>query len=290
MVLSWSRSATRGYERKMISSQRRRIGSECAGGPWPSVAALTVDMSVLAHAVRGWVNAGLSFLYPEVCQLCGENRAGPDQGFVCEGCQGRVRWIERPFCERCGLPFEGEVSTVFECRNCKDRELHFRFARSAVQARDPVLEAIHRYKYHRAMWFEPFLAGLLIRQAKPALASEHWDWLVPVPLHPTKQREREFNQAERLARRLSQASAIPVHTRLVRRRLPTRTQTKLSREERETNVRGAFVLRGKPKLGGQRIVLVDDVFTTGATTSACARALRQAGAEDVCVWTLARGI
>jgi ComF family protein len=114
--------------------------------------------------------------------------------------------------------------------------------------------------------------------------------IVPVPLHPTKAREREFNQAERLADRLGCAMRIPVNKRLVRRVLPTRTQTQLSREERLANVHNAFAMRHRQKLNGERILLVDDVFTTGATTSACAGVLRAAGAGEVCVWTVARGI
>jgi ComF family protein len=114
--------------------------------------------------------------------------------------------------------------------------------------------------------------------------------IVPVPLHPTKEREREFNQAERLARRLGAAMRIPVNNRLLRRVVPTRTQTQLSRQERLANVRNAFALRGSQRLNGEPIVLVDDVLTTGATTSACAQVLRAAGAGEVCVWTVARGV
>jgi ComF family protein len=163
-------------------------------------------------------------------------------------------------------------------------------ARSAVIARGQVLEVIHQYKYRRAVWFEPFLAELLVQRSAPDLRGEHWDWIVPVPLHPARQREREFNQAERLARRLSAATGIPMNTRWLSRVIPTRTQTLLSRAERLANVRRAFALRGAPALEGERIVLVDDVFTTGATTSACARVLQEAGAGQVCVWTVARGI
>jgi ComF family protein len=166
----------------------------------------------------------------------------------------------------------------------------FRSARSAAVARGAVLEVIHRYKYRRALWFEPFLADLLIRQAGPELRRERWDWIVPVPLHVTKLREREFNQAERLAARLGKAANIPVHPRLLRRVLPTQTQTLLTREERAANVRNAFLLGETQGLEGKRIVLFDDVFTTGATTNACAAVLRKAGVDDVCVWTVARGL
>jgi competence protein ComFC len=247
-------------------------------------------MSAVMESIRGLLNAGLGFVYPEICQICGEARATPAECYLCADCRAAARYIEPPFCERCGLPFEGAISTAFECSNCRQTEWHFRSARSAVIARDQILEVIHQYKYRRAVWFEPFLADLLVQRAAPELRGERWDWIVPVPLHPARQREREFNQAERLARRLSAATGIPLNTRWLRRVIPTRTQTLLSRAERLANVRRAFALRGAPALQGERIVLVDDVFTTGATTSACARVLQDAGAGQVCVWTVARGI
>lgn len=244
----------------------------------------------LVDSVIGWMNAGLAFVYPENCQLCGAARATPAAGFVCAACRQEVRFIEPPFCAHCGCPFSGAITTDFECASCRQMRWQFRYARSAVVAGDKMLEVIHRYKYSRALWFEPFLADLLIRCAEPALREQSWDWLVPVPLHPTKQREREFNQAERLALRLSVATGIAVNTKLIRRVVPTRSQTLLTREERLGNVRHAFKPCGRPDLKGRRLVLVDDVLTTGATTSACAGVLRDAGAADVCVWTVARGI
>jgi ComF family protein len=169
-------------------------------------------------------------------------------------------------------------------------ELHFSSARSAVAARGTVLEVIHRYKYGRALWFEPFLANLLLRQAVPELRVSPWDCIVPVPLHAARKRDREFNQAERMAKRLAAATGINVNANLLKRVLPTRTQTQLSREDRAANMRRAFAIQPSRRLNGQRIVLVDDVFTTGATTSACARVLKAAGASEVCVWTVARGL
>src|SRR6266566_6559129 len=116
-----------------------------------------MTMNRFARAVNGWLNAALGLFYPEICQLCGLARATVGESYVCAGCRAKVRFIEPPFCERCGVPYEGDLTAKFECANCQDLELHFRSARSAVLARDPVLEAIHRYKYHRAVWFEPFL-------------------------------------------------------------------------------------------------------------------------------------
>ena len=248
-------------------------------------------MNTLASGGKDFLRAALALLYPEVCQICREARATAAEGLVCPACWRQVRFIRPPFCERCGLPFAGELTAAFECGNCRELELHFSSARSAVAAGGLVLEIIHRYKYQRALWFEPFLADLLIREAVPVLRETPWDWIVPVPLHPAKQREREFNQAERLARRLAKATKIPLNARLLKRVEPTLTQTRLTRHERAANVRRAFALRpGGPELKGAKIVLLDDVFTTGATTSACARVLRMAGAAEVCVWTVARGL
>ncbi len=240
--------------------------------------------------LKNWLDTGLGFFYPEICQLCENERATAKDGFVGPECWRQVRFIRPPFCERCGLPFEGEITNKFECANCCEMELHFSYARSAVVAKSVVLEAIHRFKYSHALWFENFLADLLIREATPALRGQDWDFIAPVPLHSLKEREREFNQAEILARHLSVATKIPLNTKLLRRVTATMTQTRLSKQQRADNMCGAFAVRPGLKLLGEKIILVDDVFTTGATTSACAKALRKAGAGEVCVWTVARGL
>jgi competence protein ComFC len=232
----------------------------------------------------------LGFFYPEFCALCKAEPATADHGFVGADCRRQVRFIRPPFCGRCGLPFEGDLTAPFECSNCRELEFHFSSARSAVVARTVVLEAIHHFKYSRALWFENFLAALLIAEAAPVLRGQMNSFIVPVPLHPLKKREREFNQAALLAARLSRATAIPVNQKILARIKPTETQTHLKREERAANMRGAFAVRNGVKLNGQRIILVDDVFTTGATTNECARALRAAASGDVCVWTVARGL
>ena len=237
-----------------------------------------------------WLNRGLALLYPEVCQLCQAEPATPREGFVGSQCWSQAHFIRPPFCDRCGLPFSGEITTSFVCTNCNELEFFFTSARSAVVAKTVVLEAIHRFKYSRALWFEPFLADLLIREAAPGLSQQPWDGLLPVPLHPLKEREREFNQSALLARRLSRATRIPCLEKILHRERDTATQPHLNRHQRAANMHSAFAVRPGTSLAGRRLVLVDDVFTTGATTNACARALRAAGAAEVCVWTVARGL
>lgn len=247
-------------------------------------------MNALAETWQNRLDAGLAFFYPETCQLCRTEPATTKDGFVCSDCRSQVQFIKPPFCERCGLPYSGDFGAPFECANCREMELHFHSARSAVIAHNAVREVMHRYKYQRALWFEPFLARLLLREALPVLREQLWDFIVPVPLHPVKRREREFNQAERLATCLGDTAGLPVNPRLLRRVKPTATQTRLTRQQRTANMRGAFAVRPGVRLNGERVILVDDVFTTGATTSACAQVLRAAGAGDVCVWTVARGL
>jgi competence protein ComFC len=235
----------------------------------------------------------LNFLYPPVCQICSKERATAGEGYVCQDCASGldgVHFVEPPFCNRCGLPFDGDITTEFQCWNCRTMNLYFSKARSAVRNSKVVVDIIHRYKYNRALWFEPFLSGLLVQAAIPVLQQEQWDFIVPVPLYSVKEREREFNQSERLARPLSEVARIPMNTKLLRRVEATRSQTLLTRDQRAANVGTAFAMKPGATLNGEKIVLLDDLFTTGATTNACAKVLRKAGAGEVCVWTVIRNL
>jgi ComF family protein len=240
--------------------------------------------------LKSSLEALLGFFYPEVCHLCQAGRAGVRDAYICPRCAGQVQRLRPPWCETCGRPVAGEVGAAFVCGLCRESETHYRTARSAVAFDGPAREAIHQYKYNRAMWFEPKLAEWLAEAARPELRGGDWSLLVPVPLHPVKQREREFNQAERLAGHLSRATGIPLNAKLVKRVRNTPSQTQLTREARAANMRNAFAVAGGERLAGERIVLVDDVMTTGATVNELARILHRAGAGDICVWTLARGL
>jgi competence protein ComFC len=250
-------------------------------------------MNDLVSTSKTALDAVLNLIYPPVCQICRKSRATADSGYVCMGCfegANGVRFIRPPFCERCGLPFEGEFSAPFRCANCHGIRLYFQAARSAVVAKTLVLDVIHRYKYLGQLWFEPFLSGLLEQAARPWLAREEWDMVIPVPLHPAKRRERGFNQAGRLGAAFAAFAGLPLNAKSLCRVKTTQTQTRLSQTERAANVREAFHCDSGGLLKGRRIILVDDVMTTGATTNACARVLLGAGAGAVCVWTVARGV
>jgi competence protein ComFC len=225
--------------------------------------------------------AGLALLYPRICQLCEKERATPEQGFVCAKCWTGVRFIKAPYCECCGLPYEGQITGAFQCSNCLDLELHFSSARSAVTAKGVTLEVIHRFKYQRALWFEPFLADLLLRVPLcRCCAQSRGTWSCRCHCTRLKSASASSIRPNGLPPTWRGPWNVPLRSDLVRRVLPTRTQTLLTKTQRADNVCRAFAPGPGGKLHGARIVLVDDVLTTGATTSACARVCgRQARAK-----------
>lgn len=196
--------------------------------------------------------------------------------------------IKEPRCERCSSPFHASITEMFVCANCKDRDLHFDCAVSAYLSDGPVREFIHGFKYMRRSFLRHTLAGWLAETLDdPRMRALPFDAFVPVPLHHVRWREREFNQAEVLAKLIAPKAGKPVWNSLKRVR-NTPTQTRLDRSERMENLRGAFVVRNPAQVKGRELVLVDDVFTTGSTVEECSRVLRKAGAKSVRVITIAR--
>ncbi len=186
------------------------------------------------------------------------------------------------------MPVCGKISDSYSCSNCKNIEPGFDSARSAVFTSGIVREMIHKYKYGTARCLEPYLVKLFLSRALPELSDQSFSGVVPVPLHAVKERERGFNQALPLAQSLSAALNIPLLDNCVDRIKDTQPQTNLTRTDRKENVRGAFHVRQGAALKAIPVIIIDDVMTTGATVSSCAKALRKAGAPKVRVWTLAR--
>ena len=230
--------------------------------------------------------AAVSLLYPAMCTICGKNlRAGE---YLCNGCEAKAVRIVAPFCETCSEPFEGSISSAFTCANCAHRTIYFDAAVAAYRGRGIVRDVIHEFKYDRQI----HLRHVVARWLGAALDDERLrdvslDVIVPVPLHPARQRERGFNQASLLAELFSAQTSIPSKPLLERIRYTT-TQTALDRSERMENLHNAFRLRKNADVRGLRVLLIDDVLTTGSTLSECARVLKRAGAMSVHAATAAR--
>lgn len=239
--------------------------------------------------LRGILRSALDLVYPRQCQACGETRFCDRFAFLCDRCFASAPPLEPPWCDRCGLPFAGLAGNAVECPNCRGADLNFERARSAVRFRGVVRRAIHGLKYHGELFWIPALEAWFLAGAARHLEGEGVEVVVPVPLHAVRERERGLNQAALLARALARARGFPFEPRALERTRPTETQTHLDREERQRNLRGAFCVRRPRAIAGRRVLLVDDVLTTGSTLGECAATLRRAGAEPSLALTLARG-
>jgi len=227
-----------------------------------------------------------SLLYPPACALCGgKTRAGE---YLCDECEAKAPRIVAPFCQQCSGPFDGAISGAFTCANCAHRKIYFDAAVAVYRGRGIVRQIIHTFKYDRQVHLRHLVARWLCAAFDDdRLSGRQFDIVVPVPLHPTRQRERGFNQARLLADLLSLRISIPCRPLLKRIRYTT-TQTALDRAERMENLHNAFRLRKNANVRGLRVLLIDDVLTTGSTLSECARVLKRAGAVSVYAATAAR--
>jgi ComF family protein len=227
-----------------------------------------------------------TLFFPSHCAHCARRiPAGAD---FCSDCAAAIEPVKVPRCETCSQPFEG-LTEAFTCPNCRGAAFHFVCAVSVVRSRAVIRELIHRVKYGREIWLSRVLARILTNGLDdPRLADCAFDAIVPVPLHPKRLREREFNQAAVLAHHLSRATGLPVLNALSRNRY-TGTQTALDRKGRRQNLRNAFAPLKNVNVTDKNLLLVDDVLTTGSTLDACAIVLLEQGAESVRALTVARG-
>jgi len=227
-----------------------------------------------------------SLFFPAHCAGCG--CSVPENSHLCRACDEGIERIRPPRCDACSQPYDG-ITPAFTCPNCLGEAFSFECAVAVVRSRGVVRDLIHRLKYGRELWLGRTLASWMHEGfSDPRLESWSADALVPVPLHPRRQREREFNQSELLAEELARLAKIRVFPALTRRRYTT-TQTKLDRKHRRQNLRDAFILRKNADVTNMNLLLVDDVLTTGSTLDACASALLEAGARSVRALTAARG-
>jgi ComF family protein len=231
----------------------------------------------------------LDLLFSRACEGCGAAMA-EETGSLCWDCQAGVKVVQLPFCDRCGDPVAGAVTSLFECAWCRKTHPAFDWARSAVRYEGVAKACLRRFKYNTGTWLLDNLSEWLwaLWQSCPA-SVQSADVITCVPLHPGRERERGYNQAELLANRLAIRLGIPFQKRLLWRTRSTATQTHLTAAQRAHNVKGVFTVPWPSRVHGARIVLVDDVMTTGATVNECARALKAAHADSVMVLTVARG-
>jgi len=232
-----------------------------------------------------WV---LDQLYPPRCPSCAEPVAA--QGHLCAPCFRGLHLIADPSCARCGIPFAVPMEACALCADCLDHPPLYDRARAALVYDEVVGRLVHHLKYHDRMLGLPRYAQWLEQVGAPLLAQS--DCIVPVPLHWRRLMSRRYNQAAWLAYALAGRTGLPCLPGLLRRIRPTDPQARKNRAERLRAIQYAFCVppRRRAQVAGKRVLLVDDVMTTGATMSACASALKEAGAANVSALALARTV
>ena len=236
--------------------------------------------------MRGLADA----VFPPVCVDCGGLVEDGEFKHVCSRCARLIARVGPPQCTTCGHPFYGELAGERICRHCETLVPVFREGRTVVLLKGPARALVHELKYRRG---PHVLADMetLARSRGPVMEFVRGATLVPVPLHPRKQRQRGYNQAALLAAAFARAAGGGTTVAsLLRRVVNTASQTRLDRATRRENLKNAFALvRGATILPDQRLILVDDVFTTGSTLNTCAGVLRRAGSLNLDVVTFGHG-
>lgn len=241
--------------------------------------------------VRAAADAVASLLFPAPCRICETLLDAASRIPICRACLEAMGPLPGPVCDRCGRPFPSLMTAESgprQCLACRRGLYDFDLARSYADYNHTMARAVMLLKYSAveplAGWFAERLGELI--SLEPRLMEV--DMVVPVPLDAARLRERGYNQAERIARPLARRLGLPLKPVLLLRKRPRPAKLKLTRRERWTTVHGAYAMRDAEPIDKARVLLLDDVFTTGATLDACSRALRAGGAAKVVAVTVAR--
>lgn len=225
------------------------------------------------------VGAALDLLFPRRCPVCG--RIAGLEG-ICPECRKKVPYVRQPFCLCCGRPVDREETEY--CAACAAHPPAYTRGRALCLYADPVKKALQDIKYNNKREYLDFFAGEMVERLGPAI--HRWDpqALIPIPMYPSDRRKRGYNQAELLAKRLGERLLLPVDTKTLKKKRKTIHQKELDYRGRRSNLKNAFAVENT--LQWERILLVDDVCTTGSTLNEAARVLLAAGAREVCFVTV----
>lgn len=231
--------------------------------------------------MKKFLKVCLELVYPIKCPFCGKITG---EG-ICRECNKKIVKIEEPFCMKCGKPLRKAEQEY--CYDCKKGGHVFEEGRGLWVHKSPVSDALYAFKYQNRRIYGEIFGRELVENFESYLRKRQIDLIIPIPLYKKKLRKRGYNQAEILARALSEGTGIPMNTRILIRQRETAPQKKLNDKERRKNIRGAFVVLKQVR--GKKIVLIDDIYTTGSTLDEAALVLKKAGAQNVCFLTISIG-
>lgn len=229
-------------------------------------------------------------LFPRICHLCKDFIPNGGEVDICTECFSKIVPLTSPQCSCCGHPFESPIGSNHLCGGCITDPPPFSTARAALMFTGNTRELVHQFKYNRRVLLRTPLALLTAAHLEDFAKAYRPDIIIPVPLHLKRLKERGFNQAILLGEIFARRWGPPLSRNNLKRIRWTEPQVNLGATERAANVKGAFAVTNGIEIAGKRIFLVDDVYTTGSTAKECSQVLKRAGAEDVVVITVARGI
>ncbi|MGP8152596.1 MAG: double zinc ribbon domain-containing protein [Smithella sp.] len=229
-------------------------------------------------------------IFPPQCLGCAEILHPFTGQIFCPACNDKIKFITGSICFICGTTFPDSHAEGHLCGDCLENKTYFSYARAVFCYENFILNAIHQFKYKRNISIGEMLASFMADFSFPDIDFTDYSLIIPVPLHIKRLRERGFNQSLILAHAIGKKRQIPVDFSLLKRHKFTLTQTGSNRNERKRNIKGAFEVTDKKKIAGKNIILIDDVYTTGATINECAKTLIKAKAQKVVIITLARVI
>ncbi|MFA5525120.1 MAG: ComF family protein [Tissierellales bacterium] len=246
-------------------------------------------MSRKENLIKKLYKSILNLLFPEegICFYCDQYCEEIKEDHLCSDCRDKLSFINEEKCPFCGKPIY-QVDSSKRCRYCANKTFYFTKVISPLEFSGFLRKAIYKYKYESKPYMYKSFGEFMIKALKKENL-ETMDFVVPVPLHRTRKGERGYNQAELLAKYISLKMEIPLDVKNLKRIKATKTQNKLGRHEREQNIKDAFKIRDGRVYKDKRILLVDDIFTTGSTVNECSRILIEHGAAEVYVITIATG-
>ncbi|MEW6097008.1 MAG: ComF family protein [bacterium] len=234
----------------------------------------------------------INFIFPAKCRTCNESLSTLEEKYICKECFSKIDFIRPPYCDKCGKVLVESFSEIEKplCKECQTIKRYFYKARVVGVYEGILRESIHIFKFEKKIGLHKPLGELLVNYLKEQQGDliRQIDFIIPVPLHRKRLKSRGFNQAQLLCCYIERHFNVPLNLDLKRIRF-TPPQMNLKREERLQNIKGAFEIKNHNSIMGKSILLVDDIFTTGATVDECSKVLINAGAKQVFVLTLARG-
>ena len=230
------------------------------------------------------LKATRDLFFPAVCFKCGDKLC---DSFLCQECLENIDFFKAPLCRLCSKPLKENTPSL--CRDCVSKKTPYSYLISVAVYKEPIMSLIHDFKYRNCDWLTDFLSKLMIEHLlKIDFDPKKYDIATCVPMHYLKRKERGYNQAELLAKTIANHFKITFRDDIIYQTRYRKPQATLKEKDRKKNIENCFLAKETAK--GKNILLIDDIFTTGSTIKACSRALKNEGAGDITVVTLAKTI